>query len=61
MWDKQTHWAQLLETKFMKERKIEYAGDGRRDAGGTTYKGCIAKLMSYQKVQLVKAIRKPAQ
>ncbi len=59
MWDLSSDWSRVLEKKFMEERGIQYADDGQVQGG--VFKGCIAKLVAYQKVQLVKAIRKPAQ
>jgi hypothetical protein len=57
MWDVDRRWSRKMEGKFMEWKRLVYSdivGNPARQ------KGIIEKLISYQKVQMVKSIMRPA-
>jgi hypothetical protein len=54
-WDMRKGWAAEMEKKFMEWKRMTY-----NEGDGVLRKGIIEKMISYQKLQMVKSIMRPA-
>ncbi len=60
VWDMNKGWALTMEEKFMRWKKITYIDQTENTHRGKQPKGIIERLISYQKLQMVKSIMRPA-